>query len=92
MSLQYEVIGLENYINKNYKEPIYDYNDKSFHSKNIESRYLTKTFNYDKDELTSMVHNKIMEKLSDKIADDFVNELLTEISIAKSKNNDEVDF
>ena len=72
--MEYEMIGLRNFICLKYKKKIVD---KSYPlDSNIEERYLDKIFD---DSLIDIVHKKIQEKLADKIAEDYVNIITKEI-------------
>ena len=83
----YNMIGLQNFIFHNYKNPLIKENGcykNEVYVEGIETRYTDSLFR-DLDDLTYKVHHKIMEKLADKISDDVVNRILSQIDENKKE-------
>lgn len=89
--INYNLYGLSNFIFDNIKKLLLtDKNNRGdcYKIQGIERRYLEKLL--DCEYLAPIVHEKVVNKLTDKIADDIVNKIMFEIESQKiSKNNDE---
>lgn len=85
----YNMIGLQNFILHNYKNPLIKENGchrNEVYVKDIETRYTDRYLFRNLDDLTYEVHYKVMKKLVDKIADDVVDRILRQIDENKKKN------
>ena len=88
----YNLCGLSNFIFDNIQELLLtDKNNRGdcYKIQGIERRYLEKLL--DCKDLAPIVHEKVVNKLTDKIADDIVNKNIFEIESQRLKCND-VDF
>lgn len=84
----YNMIGLQNFIFHNYKNPLIKedgYNRNEVYVEGMETRYTDMCLFRDLDNLTYKVHNKVMEKLADKIAEDVVDKILLQIAENKKE-------
>lgn len=81
---EYNMICLQNFIVDNYKSPLTTKNEVQV--KGIESRYVDGLMFDNLQRLTREVHDKVINKLADKISDDIVNRILLQIAENKKKN------
>lgn len=91
----YGLYGLENFILKKIEEPFLKTQKCSGADiQGIEERYIKRLL--DVEELASIVHEKVVEKLTDAIAEEVVSRIMVgaELGIAsmERENNDEVGF
>lgn len=91
----YNMIGLQNFIFYNYKNPLKKENGcyrNEVYVEGMETRYTDMCVFRNLDNLTYEVHNKVMEKLADKIADDVVDRILRQIDENKKEKEEEIPF
>ena len=89
------MIGLQNFIFRNYKRPLIkergEYKNEVY-VEGLETRYTDMCLFRDLDNLTDKVHDKVMEKLADKIADDVVDRILRQIDENKKEKEEKIPF
>lgn len=91
----YFMIGLQNFIFENYKNPLIaesGVNKNEVYIKGMETRYTDMCLFHDLDDLTDKVHNKVIDKLTDKIADDIVDRILRQIVENKKEKEEKIPF
>ena len=82
----YQLIGLENFISKYIKNPFLKTKKRgAYEIQGIEERYIESLL--DIDELTTIVHKKVGEKLTDEIAKKVVDRIMVGVSLGLENEN-----
>lgn len=88
---KYGLYGLQNFIFKEIKKPLFETQRLGGADiQGIEERYIERLLNME--DLTLEVHNKVVEKLTDTIAEKVVNRIIIGASLGIVKTKEEVDF
>ena len=91
----YNMIGLQNFIFHNYKNPLIaesGVNKNEVYVEGMETRYTDICLFRNLDDLTYKVHDKVIDKLADKISDDVVDRILRQIDENKKEKEEKIPF
>ena len=91
----YNMIGLQNFIFYNYKNPLIaesGVNKNEVYVEGMETRYTDMCLFRNLDDLTYKVHDKVIDKLADKISDDVVDRILSQIAENKKEKEEKIPF